>query len=181
MNTPGDYQLTHDDHVPAGVTYAFSLLVHDLESAANLGSLFRLADAFALERIYLTGSTPTPPDKTITRASRNTVKVVPHVIAEDPLAVIDMLKSDGYTIIGLELSIASIDIRQLQLKATQKICLVTGAENAGVSKTLLDQCDISVHIPMLGQNSSMNVAMATALAAQDICRQLQALPKQAPA
>ncbi|WP_449425467.1 TrmH family RNA methyltransferase, partial [Rhodanobacter lindaniclasticus] len=73
-------------------------------------------------------------------------------------------------IVALELSSASIDIRDLAVAATDRICLVPGSENRGVSQALLDRSDQTVHIPMLGAHSSMNVATACAIATFEIIR-----------
>ena len=88
----------------------------------------------------------------------------------DPLPILQELKASGYRIISLELSSASIDIRKLQVRASDQICLVLGSENTGVSRALLDMSEQTVHIPMLGQHSSMNVATACAIATFEITR-----------
>ncbi len=81
-----------------------------------------------------------------------------------------MLQAAGYRIISLELTSVSIDIRQLVVHASDRICLVLGSENAGVSQTLLDLSEQTVHIPMRGRHSSMNVATACAIATFEITR-----------
>jgi tRNA G18 (ribose-2'-O)-methylase SpoU len=151
------------------------LLANNINDPANIGSLFRTADALGVEKIYLTGSSPTPPDNKINRLSRSTDKHVAFSYAQDPLDIVDTLKSDGYTIISLELSTTSVDIRHQPLCGIDKVCLVLGSENDGVCQQLLDVSDITVHIPMLGQNSSMNVAVAAAIATFEITARLTRL------
>ena len=175
MSLPTNEQLTHEQHHNSGVKYPLSLLAQDIESVANVGSLFRLSDALGVECLYLCGRTPTPPDRQIRRTSRSTVDAVQHIAGKPALEVITALKSKGYTIISLELSTASHDIRQLALDQQEKICLILGAENTGVEQALLDAADFTLHIPMQGQNSSMNVAMAAAIAAYEITRHLRPL------
>lgn len=139
-------------------------LAHDLDAPMNVGSIFRVADALGVEKIYLTGRSAVPPDSKLRKASRATEKHVPFGHAADPLPILQELKAGGYRIISLERTSASIDVRELQTCASDRICLVLGSENAGVSRFLLDLSEQAVHIPMLGQNSSMNVAVACAIA-----------------
>jgi tRNA G18 (ribose-2'-O)-methylase SpoU len=90
------------------------------------------------------------------------------------LEVIQQLKADGYTIVSLEITNTSIDLQKLKLQKDQHLCLILGSEDSGVSQALLDCSDFTVHIPMLGANSSMNVANACAIATYQITRQLSA-------
>lgn len=130
----------------------------------NVGSLFRISDALGVEKIYLSGDTPTPPNNKIRKTSRSTEKYVPYESAENPIELIEQLKQQNYQIVALEITSDSVPLQELQLKETQKVCLVIGSENTGVSKELLTASDITTHIPMLGHNSSMNVATACGIA-----------------
>ena len=136
----------------------------------NVGSLFRIADALGVEKVYLTGRSAAPPNSKLRKASRAAEKYVPFSHAADPVLVVQELKASGYRIISLERTSASIDIRDLTSEIADRICLVLGSENAGVNQTLLDLSEQTVHIPMLGQNSSMNVAMACAIATFELTR-----------
>jgi tRNA G18 (ribose-2'-O)-methylase SpoU len=169
-----DRQLDHSQHRPAGKPYALCYLAHDLAIPANVGSLFRIADALGVENIWLTGRSAMPPHHKLRKTSRATEQHVPFSHAADPLPVLRALKADGYRIISLELTTASIDVRTLAVAAADRICLVLGAENAGVSQALLDISDQVVHIPMRGQHSSMNVAVACAIATFEITRAMAA-------
>lgn len=169
-----DRQLDHSRHRPAGKPYALCYLAHDLAIPANVGSLFRIADALGVENIWLTGRSAMPPHHKLRKTSRATEQHVPFSHAADPLPVLRALKADGYRIISLELTTASIDVRTLAVAAADRICLVLGAENAGVSQALLDISDQVVHIPMRGQHSSMNVAVACAIATFEITRAMAA-------
>lgn len=173
MDRLENIQLGYSQHRPSGKRYPLSLLAHDITDPANVGSLFRIADAMGIERIYLSGRSPTPPNKRLHRTSRTTDRAVSWEAANSPLDVITSLTSTGYTIIALEACVASHDIHDLCLETDNKVCLVLGNERRGVDQDILDACDTTIHIPMLGQNSSMNVAMATAIAAYEITRQLR--------
>ena len=168
-----DTQLGHEAHAPSGITYPVSIIAHDIDDAANVGSLFRLADALGIECLYLTGSTITPPDRKLVKTSRSTDKAVAWQQADHPASVLDKLTTQSYRVLALELSVNSIPLRELDIKPADKLCLLIGNESKGLSDDLLACAEAGVHIPMLGQNSSMNVAMATAIAGWEILRQLQ--------
>ncbi len=167
-----DVQLEHRHHQPSHRTFRLRLLAHDIESPANVGSLFRLADALGVEEIHLTGRSVLPPNRKLSKTSRSTEAHVAFSHASDPAGVLLRLRASGYRIISLEITGNSIDIRQLAVAASDRICLVLGSERAGVAQSLLDLSDQVVHIPMHGGNSSMNVAMACAIATYEIIGRL---------
>ncbi|MEO1490891.1 MAG: TrmH family RNA methyltransferase [Pseudomonadota bacterium] len=157
-------QLDHTHHRPGTRTFPVSVLAHDMDVPMNVGSLFRLADALGIAHLYLTGETPTPPNRKIRKTSRATEDSVAFTYAPDPVAVVTDLRTAGTRIVSLEITSASQHIRRFTQDPAQPICLIVGAENEGVPDALLALSDAVVHIPMYGQNSSMNVAAATAIA-----------------
>jgi tRNA G18 (ribose-2'-O)-methylase SpoU len=163
-------QLDHRSHLPKDRKFPLVILAHDLDVPMNLGSLFRLSDALGVERLYLTGTTPLPPNGKISKTSRSTEKYVPYEHHADPGPLVQALKAQGTTIVSLELTNQSRDIREVDFTAFARICLIVGAESVGVSPALLAASDLTVHIPMLGVNSSMNVATAAAIALFEIIR-----------
>lgn len=163
-------QLDHSHHRPAQSAVSLCYLAHDLDLPMNVGSLFRIADALGVEKIHLTGRSAVPPNSKLRRTSRAAEKHVPFSHAPDPIPVLHELKASGYRIISLELTSASIDVRKLVVQASDRICLVLGSENTGVCQALLDLSEQAVHIPMIGLNSSMNVATACAIATFEISK-----------
>jgi len=163
-------QLDHSAHNPSQRKYPVCFLAHDIDVPMNVGSFFRIADALGVEKIFLTGNSCTPPNPKITKTSRSTEKYVPYAYVRDPLEVVAVLRHAGYRIVSLEITSASVDLEQLAVAPEDRICLVLGSENAGVSQALLDASDATVHIPMLGTNSSMNVANACSIATYAITR-----------
>ncbi|NOQ94280.1 MAG: TrmH family RNA methyltransferase [Methylophaga sp.] len=161
-------QLNHQQHQPKLIRNPVCLLLNDFESPANVGSIFRIADAFGIEKIYLTGITPVPPNRKMMRTSRATEKFVSYQYSERAVETINDLKSQDYKIISLEITSSSRDIRTLSLSSEDKVCLILGAENEGVNSQLLALSDETIHIPMLGENSSINVAVAGAIAVFEI-------------
>ena len=142
------------------------LLVHNIRSLWNVGSLFRTADAFAVEKIYLTGYTAVPPRREISKTALGAEEWIPWEKHDDQLTVIRTLKEDGYRIVALEQTAEAVDLKEYQPPA--RFCLVLGHEVLGVSKALLEAADDIVMIPMHGQKESLNVAVAAGIALYQI-------------
>ncbi|MBI3562597.1 MAG: TrmH family RNA methyltransferase [Gammaproteobacteria bacterium] len=161
-------QLEHTQFQREPCKYPLRILADNFDLPTNVGSIFRIADALGIEKIYLTGTSPLPPNNKLRKASRATEKSVSYSYHRDPLDVINPLRQQGYRIISLEITSTSTALREFQFNGLGKLCLILGAERAGVSQALLDASDHTVHIPMLGQNSSLNVAMACAIAVYEL-------------
>jgi len=171
-------QLDHTSHVEnqkdnSGNIFPLSYLAHNIDTPTNIGSLFRIADALGIEQIFLTGTSISPPNTKLRKTSRASEKHVNFSVSECPLPVIANLKILGYKIIGLEITSSSIDINHLNINKNEKICLILGSEKSGICQELLNLTDVCIYIPMLGHNSSMNVANACAIASYEITRQLK--------
>ncbi len=164
-------QLDHSQHAPGNKKYPLCFLAHNIDVPMNVGSLFRVADALGVEKIHLTGSSATPPNRKLKKTARSAEQYVPYDYTQDPLEVIARLRAEQYQIISLELSTASIDIRDFRIASGDKICLIIGSENQGVSQALLDASDKTVHIPMLGVNSSMNLVSACSIITFEMIKQ----------
>lgn len=154
------------------VKYKLCYLANDVEVPMNVGSLFRIADALGVEKIYLGGSSCVPPNPKIKKTSRATEKFVDYSYTDNPRAVVAQLKADGYRIVSLEITSTSIPIEDFKASPGERICLVLGSEDKGVCQQLLEMSDETIHIPMRGSNSSMNVASACSIATYEIARML---------
>lgn len=163
-------QLGHRPEQAGRSRLPLRILASDMQDPRNVGSLFRLADALGVQRLHLCGSSPRPPSRDIRRTSRSTENHVPHDYTEDATEAVRALKVAGWRIISLEITTVSIDLRELTIASDERVCLIVGSENTGVSQPLLDLSDDTVHIAMLGHNSSMNVAAACAIATYEIAR-----------
>ena len=157
-------QLHHSHHSPVNKKFPIVLLLDNFESPLNVGSVFRIADAMAVEKVILTGNTPVPPNRQITKTSRSTEKVVDFEYCSDALSMVNQLQKESYTIVALEITSTSVDLSEVNFAKYEKICLILGAENSGIHSKLLEQCDLHIQIPMHGNNSSMNVAVACGIA-----------------
>jgi tRNA G18 (ribose-2'-O)-methylase SpoU len=166
-------QLDHSAHKTASKKYPLCFLANDIDIPMNVGSFFRIADALGVEKIYLTGKSVTPPNLKIKKTSRSTEKYVPYEYQKNALEVVRALKESGYKIVSLEISSASINIEDFTVSGGEKICLILGSENSGICQRLLDASDVTIHIPMLGNNSSMNVANACSIATYEIIRKIK--------
>jgi tRNA G18 (ribose-2'-O)-methylase SpoU len=165
-------QLNHSHHQATPFKFRLCYLASDVDVPMNVGSFFRIADALGVEKIYLAGSSCVPPNPKIKKTSRSADQYVPYSYADDVDALVTQLKADGYKIVSLEITSKSIPIEDFDASSGEKICLVLGSEDNGVSQKLLDMSDATIHIPMLGTNSSMNVASACAIATYKITRML---------
>ena len=140
--------------------HPIGLLLDQIELPRNLGSLYRIADAARLEKIYGYQMDNMEKGKKVKRVARNSNEFVPYQNIQN-VEVIQQLKSN-YTIYALEITQQSIPYTELKPKFP--CLLLVGNEKRGVSKELLNLADQSIHIPMHGINLSMNVAVATAIA-----------------
>lgn len=173
--THHNVQLGHAEHMPSGKTYPLSLLALDMTDPANVGGLFRLADALGVRHIYLTGASATPHNSKVRRSARATQQFVSWSYEQEPLDLVKQLKSSGHRIVALEITSASIDLRSAPIPQDAPIVLIVGNENRGISQCLLDESEQTVHIPMMGRNSSMNVVVASAIAVFEITKELSAV------
>lgn len=155
--------------------FPLCILADDIEIAGNVGSLFRIADAFGIEKLHLSGATAIPPKYKIRKASRSADQRIPYDYCESGLNKVLQLKDKGYTVISLEITSQSQNIREFSALNSagnqQKICLIIGSEKTGIKQELLDSSDHTLHIPMFGKNSSMNVATSCAIAVYELTKQ----------
>jgi tRNA G18 (ribose-2'-O)-methylase SpoU len=147
------------------------LISDNVSHAANLGSLFRTADAFGVERLILGGS-PIELGRKFTKTSRATQQSVVYEQIQSLTNEIKELKADDYLLVALEITDNSIPVSHLKLNKNSKIAFVIGDENHGITDSILEQCDATIHIEMYGQNSSMNVVQATSIALYEFTQKL---------
>lgn len=170
--TSENQQLDHSESTSKDTTFPLSILANNIEIAGNVGSLFRVADALGVEKLYLTGTTQTPPKYKIRKAARSADNHISYHYDESAEDTIKYLKEHGYTIIALEITTRSTNIRDFRLNKGDKTCLIIGSENSGVSAELLALSDHHVHISMYGKNSSMNVVTSCAIAVHELIQHL---------
>lgn len=143
------------------------LILDSVYDTYNVGGLFRLADALAMEKIYLCGRTSIPPDHKIQKASVGTYKIVPWEYAETAESVIEKLKiTKKITIVAVEQHKNAFPYTQARYELP--LALIVGNETAGVAEETLKLADMIVEIPMFGINKSLNVIVSAAIVAYHI-------------
>lgn len=165
-------QLTHENTSFEKKNFQITLVCDHIYFQQNIGSLFRIGEAFGIEKIIFIGKDiPLTPRK-INKTSRSTHLQVPHTIVEETESAIDYLLENKYEIIALEIAETSTPINEVIVNKNQKIALLIGSEIAGINESLLSIANQITHITMYGNNSSMNVVQATSIALYEITNKL---------
>jgi tRNA G18 (ribose-2'-O)-methylase SpoU len=140
------------------------VVLDNLRSAYNVGSIFRTADAARVEHVHVTGYTPTPEHPRVAKTALGAEHTVPWSHDPDPFPLLDRLRADGLTLAALEQTDASTDLSDM-LPAQFPIALVLGNEVKGVRQEIIDRCDLALEIPQYGAKHSLNVSVAFGIAA----------------
>jgi len=145
-----------------------AILLHDIRSTHNVGSIFRTADTMGVSKIYISGYTPIPLDKygrwrkDIAKVALGAEKSLSWEQVKSPASLIKKLKKAGYQIVALEQSKNSIDYKKAKIKFP--VLFIVGNEVTGVSKEVLKESDAVVEIPTQSGKGSLNVSVATGIA-----------------
>ena len=153
---------------PGDLNYSLMIVIlHNIRSLHNVGSIFRTADAAGVEKIYLCGITPKPIDELgrsrqqLTKVSLGAEKYIKWEYIKNTNRLIDKLKKERYKIFAIEQSKKSIPYYSLKVKNYKlKVALVVGNEVKGLPKSILNKADKILEIPMYGKKESLNVAVA---------------------
>ena len=146
-------------------------VLENIRSAHNVGSVFRTADAFLLEGIYICGYTAHPPHKEIKKTALGADESVHWKHFKHIDEAIEQLKANGYKIYAIEQAVNSLKLQQLQY-AQQKIAVIFGNEVTGVEQTTIEQCDGCIEIPQLGMKHSLNVSVAAGVVLWELVRSI---------
>ena len=148
------------------ITKEIVIVLFGVDYQANLGIIFRVADAIGAKKIYLTGGSAAPGGQVFERVSRYKERVVEWEYEKDIEKVTGKLKSDGYEIVGVEITEESkrFDIQDWG----SKVALVLGNEGHGLPDKVLQLCDKAVFIPMIGRGGSLNVGVAAAIVSYEV-------------
>jgi len=136
-----------------------SLLLDNVRSLHNVGSAFRTADAFRIEKIYLTGITGTPPHREIHKTALGSTDSVAWEYFEKPEEATKKLKDQGYQIVIIEQTSESIPLQKFNLEKGKRYCLVFGNEVHGVSEPVINGGDVAIEIPQTGTKHSLNISV----------------------
>ena len=152
-----------------------SILVENVRSVHNVGSIFRSADGFGAERIYLTGYTASPPREDLSKTALGSEKVVPWEHFKNPMDAAKKILKQRISLVLLEQTVKSKPIYDIQWNFP--VCFIVGNEVTGVSEELSDMADIHAEIPMRGIKQSLNVSVATGVAGYEFSRIYSSLRK----
>jgi tRNA G18 (ribose-2'-O)-methylase SpoU len=149
------------------------IVLDNIIDTYNIGSIFRLADATAIKKVFICGDSDYPPSSRIHKAAVGTEEWVPWEKADTTIDVIKKLKKDGIQTIAVEQNKNSIDYRSLTKEKVKFPCaIIVGNETTGVSKEVLDLIDLIIELPMFGVNKSFNVWGTAAVAIYKIIESL---------
>ncbi len=145
-------------------------VIENVRSAYNVGSLFRTADAFLLEGIYITGYTAKPPHKEIKKTALGAEDSVDWQYFPSASEAIFQLKKNGYKVYAVEQVVNSQPLQCMDFKKDDKIAVIFGNEVTGVEQDTIVQCDACIEIPQLGMKHSLNIATAAGVVLWEIVR-----------
>lgn len=139
------------------------VVLDNVRSLHNVGSVFRTSDAFRVERLYLCGITATPPHRDIHKTALGAEETVAWTYDGDTLAVVQRLKADGYTVFSVEQAEGSQSLETVSLSRDGKYALVFGNEVSGVDQKVIDESEGCVEIPQFGTKHSFNVSVSVGI------------------
>lgn len=149
------------------------VVLDNIRSLNNVGSVFRSSDAFKLKKIYLCGVTATPPNAEIHKTALGAEDSMDWEYEEDTKKVVAKLKQEGYKIFAVEQVQNSIMLDKVELDKVNKYALVLGNEVKGVQQEVVDMCDFAVEIPQFGTKHSLNVSVAAGIVIWEFFKKLQ--------
>lgn len=141
----------------------FVIVLDNIRSQSNVGSVFRTADAFLTESIYLCGITAVPPHREIQKTALGATESVAWKYFKDTIEAVMELKSRGYEIVGIEQAEGSVGLGDFEVKKGIRYALVFGHEVNGVDQAVLDVCGHVVEIPQFGTKHSLNIAVSAGI------------------
>ncbi len=148
----------------------YIVVLDNVRSQSNVGSIFRTADAFLTESIYLCGITPTPPHREISKTALGATESVPWEYYPETTDAIAELIKKGYMIIGIEQAEGSVQLQNTIVTPGKKYALIFGHEVNGVGQDVLDQCDLCIEIPQFGTKHSFNIAISVGIVLWELNR-----------
>ncbi len=146
------------------------IVLDNVRSLHNVGSAFRTADAFRMEKIFLTGITGTPPHREIQKTALGSTESVAWEYAEKTEAILSNLKEKGYKIIVVEQTTESISLQKFQFSVSEKLAFVFGNEVNGVSEEAIALADIAIEIPQSGTKHSLNISVCLGIVMWEIAK-----------
>ncbi len=142
--------------------YPIVVVLDNVRSVLNVGSVFRTSDAFRVEALHLCGVTATPPGKEMNKTALGATEAVDWKYYENTVDSLSQLKKDGYMLLAVEQTEGSVALQDFAFEV-KKIALVFGNEVKGVSSDALKLCDASLEIPQFGTKHSLNISVSAGI------------------
>jgi len=139
------------------------VVLDNVRSMHNVGSVFRTADGFLLEAIYLCGYTPKPPHRDIQKTALGATETVHWQAFETTMDAVNQLHQNGYKLLAVEQAKQSIMLHRIIYSANEKLAIIFGNEVEGVQQQVIDRCDACIEIPQFGMKHSLNVSVAAGI------------------
>jgi len=146
------------------------VVLENIRSAYNVGSVFRTSDAFLVEAIYIIGYTSQPPHKEIKKTALGAEESVLWKHFATSAEAIDSLRADGYSVFAVEQAERSFKLNAIGFEPEEKIAVIFGNEVAGVEQSTISLCDGCIEIPQLGMKHSLNIATAAGVVLWELVR-----------
>jgi len=151
-------------------------VLDNIRSMHNVGSVFRTADAFLLERIFLCGYTPRPPHRDIQKTALGATETVKWNYVETAVEAVKLLKSEDYLVYAIEQAEGSVPLHSFSINSERKLAVVFGNEVSGVDDAVLAICDGCIEIPQLGMKHSLNISVAAGIVLWELVRSRLSIP-----
>lgn len=168
-------QLTHYEIENKQQKFPITIVCDAIRTPENIGMCFRVAESFGVSKIYLHESSPDLKNRIVKRTARNTFQQIDYEKYDNFEFLIRKLKKTDHTVIGIEITNASINLQNFNFHDHHKIVLLLGSERHGIKDVNL--VDATVAIPMYGKNSSMNVVHSLAITLYEVTNQIKPHPK----
>jgi tRNA G18 (ribose-2'-O)-methylase SpoU len=149
------------------------VVLDNIRSCNNIGSVFRTSDALLIEAVYLCGFTATPPNKDIHKTALDAENSVTWTYFEETEQAITELKEDGYKVYAVEQVVNSISLPDFQPENDMKLALIFGNEVKGVQQQVIDLCDGAIEIPQYGTKHSFNISVSAGIVLWDIFNKIR--------
>ncbi len=148
------------------------VVLDNIRSLNNIGSVFRTSDAFMVEAIYLCGITACPPHAEIHKTALGAEDTIDWLYYKDTLEAVEKLKENNYTVCAIEQVEGSIMLDKFQLEKNRKYAVILGNEVKGVQQSVVDVCDMCIEIPQFGTKHSLNVSVTAGIVIWDLFKKL---------
>ncbi|GAB3567193.1 RNA methyltransferase [Spirosoma luteolum] len=147
--------------------FPYCLILDDIRSLNNVGSVFRTADAFRAERLYLCGITGQPPHRDITKTALGATESVDWVYAPDVVTLVQQLRQEGWLVVAVEQAEGSVSLADFRPVPEARYAFVLGNEVMGVSEAVVAQADLVLEVPQFGTKHSLNISVTAGIICWD--------------